>query len=88
VRPKQTNQRILAQQGAFLIFGLKTLLDDSNGSGIEIRRTIVPATAKQKILGELDGININARTLFPEIESAAKYIMSKIPISEAEEQPD
>jgi hypothetical protein len=38
----------------------------------------VPAGAKRAILDELDGININASTLFPEIESAAKYIMSKI----------
>jgi hypothetical protein len=39
----------------------------------------VPASAKPALLEELDRININAGTLFPEIESAAKYIMSKIP---------
>lgn len=89
VRPKQTNRRILAQQGAFLIFGLKTLLDDENDFDIEITRTKVLASAKKKLLNELDGININGGSLFPEIESAAKYIMSKIPTgAEAEEKAD
>ena len=88
VKPKQTNQRILAQQGAFLIFGLRSALR-GNEFGIEVFRTKVPARAKRDILDELDGININASTLFPEIESAAKYIMSKItPVSETFEAPD
>jgi len=78
VRPRQTNRRILAQQGAFFIFGLRTELRD-NDSGIQITRSLVPAGAKSRLLAELDAININASSLFPEIESAAKYIMSKIP---------
>ena len=39
VRPKQTNQRILAQQGAFLIFGLRSSLRDPKEFGIEVVRT-------------------------------------------------
>jgi hypothetical protein len=39
-------------------------------------------------MDELDNININGSTLFPEIESAAKYIISKIPINEDYEKPD
>jgi hypothetical protein len=85
VRPKQTNRRILAQQGAFLIFGLRSNLEDSNEWGIEITRTTVPASFKKDLLHELDGININGGALFPEIESAAKYIISKIPIQEPSE---
>lgn len=89
VRPKQTNQRILAQQGAFFIFGLQSSLKDSNNFEITIVRTKIPAVAKNKLLTELDNININASTLFPEIESAAKYIMSKIPVNnEIDEKPD
>jgi hypothetical protein len=89
VRPKQTNQRILAQQGAFLIFGLQSTLQDSNNFGIEIVRTRVAAAAKRTLLQELDAININASALFPEIESAAKYIVSKIaPIGDPDEKPD
>ena len=89
VKPKQTNRRILAQQGAFLIFGLRTRLLERNNFGINIRKILIPSDAKPTILQELDGININASTLFPEIESAAKYIMSKItPVEEAFEQAD
>jgi hypothetical protein len=89
VRPKQTNQRILAQQGAFLIFGLRTTLQDANDFGIQVVRTKVPASAKKKLLDELDGINIHANALFPEIESATKYIMSKIPpLDQSDERPD
>jgi len=89
VRPKQTNQRILAQQGGFFIFGLTSSLEDLNTFGIKIARMKVPASAKQKLLDELDSININASTLFPEIESAAKYIMSKIPTTdETDEKTD
>jgi hypothetical protein len=89
VRPKQTNQRILAQQGAFLIFGLRSILQDPNSFGIKIIRTKIPASAKKALLDELDGININASTLFPEIESAAKYILSKIPpLDDPDEKPD
>jgi hypothetical protein len=88
VRPKQTNQRILAQQGAFFIFGLQSILRDTNKFRIKIVRTRIPASAKQALLKELDSININASALFPEIESAAKYIMSKIPLDEPDEKPD
>jgi hypothetical protein len=89
VRPKQANQRILAQQGAFLLFGLVSTLRAENEFGINIVRTKVPVRAKKYLLDELDSININASTLFPEIESAAKYIMSKIPpMTEQYEEAD
>lgn len=82
VRPKQTNRRIVAQQGGFFVFGLHTTLNYQNDDGIEIKRILVPAEKKAAIRHELDQININGSTLFPEIESAAKYILSKIPMAE------
>jgi hypothetical protein len=78
VNPKKNNRRVLAQQGAFLIFGLIKELEDENEFGIIVKRFIIPASAKQNIMRDLDMININASSLFPEMESAAKYIMSKI----------
>jgi hypothetical protein len=75
VRPKQSNRRIIAQQGAFLLFGLVSELDDDNDFDIDVIRTVIPRSAKQRLLKELDRININESTLFPEIESAAHYIM-------------
>jgi hypothetical protein len=78
VKPKQSNRRILAQQGAFLLFGLESELEDDNDVGIRIVRTRIPATSKTTILRQLDRININESSLFPEIEKAAQYIMSQL----------
>lgn len=78
VRPKQTNPRIIAQQGAFLLFGLPKELKPSNAFDIDVARMVVPAEAKTRILRDLDRVNINRAALFPEVESAAKYIMSKL----------
>ncbi|WP_156383889.1 hypothetical protein [Methylobacterium sp. Leaf456] len=77
VKPKQNNRRILAQQGAFFIFGLPHELRPEEHE-VAILRLLVPADLKKKISDELDLININGSTMFPEIESAAKYIMSKV----------
>lgn len=86
IKPKQNNRRILAQQGAFLLFGLPTVLEDSNEFGIVINRWKIPQKNKALILAQLDKISINTSTLFPEIESAAKYIMSKLtPLPQQEE---
>jgi hypothetical protein len=78
VKPKQNNRRILAQQGAFLVFGLVTKLLGANDFGIEIERTRIQAASKAQLLRDLDRVNINQSTLFPEIESAAKYIIAKL----------
>lgn len=83
VRPKQNNRRIIAQQGAFLLFGLTSELADDNDFDIEITRTAIAAKNKKALLRDLDRVNINESTLFPEVEYAAKYIMEKItPLSE------
>jgi len=83
VRPKLNNRRIIAQQGLFLLFGLTTELEDANEFDIAITRTKISATNKRALLRDLDRVNINESTLFPEVEYAAKYIMEKItPISE------
>jgi hypothetical protein len=78
IKAKQSNRRILAQQGAFLLFGLTRELTDHNLFGIRIERTIINHSAKDKILAELDAVGINQSTMFPEIEMASKYILSKI----------
>ena len=78
VQPKQNNPRIIAQQGAFLLFGLTSTLNIDNPFKITVSNLIVPAKAKANILRELDRINVNRAALFPEVESAAKYIMSKL----------
>lgn len=79
VKPKLNNRRILAQQGAFLIYGLTSNLEDRNRFGIRIRRHTIKSANKPAIMSQLDKINVNVSTVFPEIEYAAKYITSKLP---------
>lgn len=78
VKPRLKNRRLLAQQGAFLLFGLKTRIEDDYSDGIQIVRTQIPAASKKKIKDSLDRIGINPSTMFPEIEFAARYVMSKV----------
>lgn len=78
VVPRLTNRRLLAQQGAFLLFGLKVLLPDDNDRRVVVERTLVPADRKRPLLLALDKIGINSSTMFPEIDSAAKYLTSKV----------
>jgi hypothetical protein len=86
VKPKQNNRRILAQQGAFLLYGLKGEFDEENETDMRTVRTKIPRAAKQTILRQLSRININESSLFPEIEKAALYIMSQLtPVAGGEE---
>ena len=76
VKPKKTNKRILAQSGAFLLFGMAASLDSCPVAGISIERIHVNAHRKKDILPELARLGINESTMFPEIDKAAKYISS------------
>ena len=76
VRGKMANNRIVSQSGAFLIFGLGATLAAGQPS-ISIERVSINKNDKQKILAELDALNINESTVFPYIENSAKYISKK-----------
>ena len=69
VKPKQTNPRILAQQGAFLLFGLGENLD-----GILQETITIDHSAKPGIIRELDTFaGINQGVLFPELDKFLTY---------------
>lgn len=76
VKPKLNNRRILAQNGAFFVFGKAELINEPNDLGIRVERVVVRVRAKKRIIDELDKLNINEKTLFPEIERSAKYFAS------------
>lgn len=78
VKPKQNNRRILAQSGAFLLFGLAVDLEASPPLGITIERIQINGNKKPTICSELDRMAINDSTMFPEIEKAAIYIKGKL----------
>lgn len=81
VKGKHTNSRIAFQSGAFLLFGHDSTLDEEGTPEIAIQR--IGVSNKQTILKQLDQLNINESTVFPYIESSAKYIASKFSFKES-----
>lgn len=75
VKGKQSNDRISSQSGAFLLFGLDAVFDEEGTTEIKVSRITV--ANKKAILKELDQLNINESTVFPYIESSAKYVADK-----------
>ena len=92
--PKYSNDRISAQQGAFLLCLTPFVKrhDPGYGEGVfmfpdEVRndyerlidiRYIIPAEIKQDILVQLDSIGVNEARLFPDTEHRVKTIVSSI----------
>jgi hypothetical protein len=84
IRGKQSNARIIAQAGAFLLFGEKIKFEESPmGRDITTLKFLIEADAKEKLRKELDQLNINERTLFPSLETTAKYLKAKLDVAPA-----
>ncbi|MEL7754364.1 hypothetical protein AAG597_14525, partial [Citromicrobium bathyomarinum] len=73
-KPKQNNKRILAQAGAFFAFGTDEEIESGTIDKIGIKDLLIDAGSKAQIRHDLDKLGINEKTLFPEIERAARYI--------------
>ena len=81
VKGKQSNDRISSQSGAFLLYGLDSVMDEEGTPEISVTRITVDN--KEKILKELDLLNINESTVFPYIENSAKYVAEKYKFNKA-----
>lgn len=84
VKPKLDNNRIIRQQGCFLLFGIHTFKTNKailNEKWLkkdnDENKIIVPKGSKKGILEELKVFGISEKTLFPELESQAKEILAK-----------
>lgn len=83
VKPINNNNRIKRQSGYFFIFGF--INNIKNPAKIDCRleinnklvKLIIDNTSKEKILNQLDSLNINSESLFPEIEKGTEYIKNK-----------
>jgi len=75
VKGKKTNDRISSQSGAFFLFGQDATLHEGGDNDIRIKRIAI--SDKERILHELDLMNINESTVFPYIENSAKYVAKK-----------
>ena len=85
VRPKLDNQRIIRQDGAFFLFGIK---DNKKDKCAEIPKRfihtsddkdklIIDRLKKKKILKQLAKVGITYSKIFPEIDNVAKDIKEK-----------
>ena len=74
VHPKMSNRRILAQSGAFILYGIVPPKARFFPYVIEETHFVVPQAEKSRIREALDNIGINESTLFPEIDRAAARI--------------
>ena len=84
IRGKHSNARIIAQSGAFLLFGERMKFEESpKGQDIRLQRFIIKKDAKERIRKELDELNINQRILFPGLPSTAAYLKIKFDIASA-----
>lgn len=86
-----SNERLTRQNGAFIIpSAIKIIGDDLKGGNCLVRKSrcdldeefedsyfIVPAEKKERIRDELDFLNINEATLFPEFEHQLVYLQNK-----------
>jgi hypothetical protein len=75
VVPKMNNKRIIAQNGAFIIFGLNRTKGPAYRTGIHGRMAVIPASSKQRLRESLRRLGYDDSTLFPDIERSARQIM-------------
>jgi len=74
VRPRMSNLRIASQSGAFLLFGIEAELPETGSTDFGVERVAISASAKRKICGELESLNIHRGTVYPNIENSALVI--------------
>jgi hypothetical protein len=77
VHPKMSNRRILAQSGAFILYGINPPKKMYFPDTIDETPFIVPKGDKGTIRKALENIGINESTLFPEIDKAAERIKNR-----------
>jgi hypothetical protein len=78
VVPKLSNARIIAQRGAFLIYGLDIVPKATTSEPIDFDSIIISGKKKKVIREQLDILGINASGLFPEIDKAAADIVDRL----------
>lgn len=57
------------------MYGLDAVMDEEGTADISVNR--ISVSNKEKILKDLDLLNINESTVFPYIENSAKYVADK-----------
>jgi hypothetical protein len=86
VKPKLDNRRIVKQSGAFFLFGMGQTKTDPiripDEYRPEIKHIAIPKGSKESLLRELTTLSISEATLFPEIDSVARFIRKDVKIKQ------
>lgn len=75
-RPNHVTNRITAQRGQFTIHSepAKPLkVGDSTHGAYKVHKITLAASAKKRIRWDLSRLNVNARSLFPDIDGLTKF---------------
>lgn len=78
VKGRLNQERIIAQAGSFLLFGLDAKVPETGSDTFNVIRIRIKCEHKENILKELDLLKINRRTIYPSIENTAKYIKNRL----------
>lgn len=78
VKGRLTQDRIIAQAGSFLIFGLDGKLPEEGNDIFKIERIKIKSAFKRDLLNELDLLKVNLRTIYPSLENTSKYLKEKL----------
>lgn len=84
--PKKTNDRIVKQSGAFIIFGLSQEKMKNSGDKNIYDKIIVKSSQKNEILKELSILEINRFSLFPELDCRALEICNSFAEEKSEDK--
>lgn len=75
VTAKRANQRMSAQSGSFILYGLDAEKSPSYKKSISPEMIVIPSGVKPEIRRRLESIGIEASLLFPEIDKATGRIL-------------
>lgn len=78
VKGRLTQDRIIAQAGSFLLYGLDSKLPEEGNDIFRIDRIKIKSSDKKNLLNELDLLKVNLRTIYPSLENTAKYLKEKL----------
>lgn len=78
VKGRLNQDRIIAQAGSFLIYGLESNIPEDGNDIFKIERITIKSSDKKNLLNELDLLKVNLRTIYPSLENTAKYLKEKL----------
>ena len=77
VYPKKSNHRILAQSGAFFVFGLNKKLQASMVKKVKVQTIDIGPGHKRSVLNSLSAVGVHEHSVYPELERLSRKIGDK-----------